>query len=91
MVANQIRGRVDGFELDNPFQSAYKAFHSTETALLSVMNDILNSMGKGNVKALMLLDLSAAFNTIDHKLLLEALVVRYSRRCVVMDWELPLG
>ena len=35
-------------------------FHSTETALLSVTNDILNSMGKGNVTALTLLDLSAA-------------------------------
>ena len=42
VVANQIKGHVDGFGLDNPFQSAYKAFHSTETALLSVTNDISN-------------------------------------------------
>ena len=34
VVANQIKGHVDGFGLDNPFQSAYKAYHSTETALL---------------------------------------------------------
>ena len=67
VVVNQSKGHVDG--LDNPFQSAYKAFHSTETAILSVTNDILNSMVRGNVTALTLLDLSAAFDTIDHKLL----------------------
>ena len=50
-----------------------KAFHSTETALLSVTNDILSSMGRGNVTALTLLDLSAAFDTIDHGLLLDRL------------------
>ena len=32
VVASQIKGHVDGFGLDNPFQSAYKAYHSTETA-----------------------------------------------------------
>ena len=71
VVANQIKGHVDGFGLDNPFQLAYKAYHSTETALLSVTNDILNIIGKGNIRALTLLYLSAAFNTIYDKLLLE--------------------
>ena len=71
MVANQLKGHVHGFGLDHPFQSAYKAFHSTETVLLAVMNDILNSIGRGNVTAHTLLDLSAAFDTIDHKLLLD--------------------
>ena len=55
---------VNGSGLNNGFQSAYKSFHSTETALLSVQNDILNSMGQGKVTALTLLDLSAAFDTI---------------------------
>ena len=73
VVANQIKRDVDGFGLGNPFQSAYKAFHSTETALLSVTNDILGSMDRGIVTALTLLDLSAAFDTIDHGLLLDRL------------------
>ena len=73
VVANQIKRHVDGFGLNNPFQSAYKAFHSTETALLSVTNDILNSMGRRSVTAHMLLDLSAAFDTVDKKLLLDRL------------------
>ena len=73
VVANQIKGHVEGFGLNNRFQSAYKAFYSTETELLSVTNDILDSMGRGNVTALTLWDLSAAFDTIDHKLLLDRL------------------
>ena len=51
-------------------QSAYKKFHSTETALLRVHNDIMLSVDKGNAVVLVLLDLSAAFDTIDHNILL---------------------
>ena len=86
VVANQIKGHVDGFGLGNPFQSAYKAFHSTETALLSVTNDILSSMGRGNVTALTLLDLSAAFDTIDHGLLLDRLKEWFGIRGDALRW-----
>ena len=48
------------------FQSAYRCGHSTETALLRVYNDIVTMVGKGNGSDLVLLDLSAAFDTIDH-------------------------
>ena len=48
------------------FQSAYKCGHSTETALLRVYSDIVSTIGKGNGSTLVLLDLSAAFDTIDH-------------------------
>ena len=50
--------------------SAYRKFHSTETALLRVHNDISVSLDKGHVTALTLLDLSAAFDTIDHNTLI---------------------
>jgi hypothetical protein len=86
VVSNQIKGHVDGMELDNPFQSAYKSYHSTETALLSVTNDILNSMGSGKVTALTLLDLSAAFDTIDHRLLLDRLRKWFGIRDVALEW-----
>ena len=59
-----------GHILDNNivdrFQSAYRAGHSCETALLRVYNDIVTTVGKGNGSYLVLLDLSAAFDTIDH-------------------------
>ena len=50
----------------NDLQSAYKRFHSTETALLKIHNDIIDNMDNGKVTAL---DLSAAFDTIDHLIL----------------------
>ena len=54
-------------------QCAYRQHHSTETALLKVLNDILLSMNSQRVTLLVLLDLSSAFGTIDHGILLERL------------------
>ena len=52
------------------FQSAYKSNHSTETAVLRVHNAMLFSIDQGEGGILMLLDLSSAFDTIDHAVLL---------------------
>ena len=51
-------------------QSAYRRFHSTETASLRVDNDNLLKMNKRHVTLLVFLDLSSAFDTIDHTVLL---------------------
>ena len=48
-------------------QSVYKAPHRTETALLSVYNDVMFNIDRGNGTLLVLLDISAAFDTIDHQ------------------------
>ena len=55
-------------------QSAYREFHSTETALCSIVSDLLEYMGNGKCAILILLDLSAAFDTVDHKLLIDDLM-----------------
>ena len=55
-------------------QSAYRERHSTETALLKVQSDILTALDSGSEEAvLLMLDLSAAFDTIDHGILLSRL------------------
>ena len=54
-------------------QSAYRAGHSTETAQLKVMNDNLRALDDGNISVLTLLDLSTAFHTINHNILLATL------------------
>ena len=48
--------------------AAYRPFHSTETAVLSVHNDVARSIDNGQVSLLVLLDLSAAFDTVDHQI-----------------------
>ena len=52
-------------------QSAYRAMHSTETAVLKVLSDILLALDSGNLLMLTLLDLSAAFDSVDHDTLLK--------------------
>ena len=66
VIANRIRSHLERNELSNQYQSAYKKFHSTETALLKVGNDIILNIDEGSVTALTLLDLSAAFDTLYH-------------------------
>ena len=56
-----------------PLQSAYRADHSTETVLLRVVNDILSALDNDNLSVLLQLGLSAAFDTIDHQILLSRL------------------
>ena len=54
------------FYVCDSFQSAYRAGHSCDTASLRVYNDIVTTVGKSNGSFLVLLDLSAAYDTIDH-------------------------
>ena len=56
------------FQMTEHLQSAYKANNSTETALLKVREDILQAIDHREVTCLVLLDLSAAFDTVDHQL-----------------------
>jgi hypothetical protein len=67
-------------------QSAYRQFHSTETAVCIVHNDLIRSIDRGHVTALVMLDLSAAFDTVDHSVLLEVLTNRFSVGGVALEW-----
>ena len=72
-VALQISDHISSNQMHQEFQSAYRKNHSTETALLRMCNDILVNMNKQRVTLLVFLDLSAAFDTVDHDILLRRL------------------
>src|SRR6476469_5797948 len=73
IIHTRLTTHLSTFPSLSSFQSAYRKFHSTETALLRIQNDLLLSINRQKVSALVLLDLSAAFDTIDHNILLSRL------------------
>ena len=67
-------------------QSAYKPGHSTETALLRIKNDIDSALNKGKGVLLLLLDLSAAFDALDHNVLIKRLTSEVGIQGKALDW-----
>ena len=71
-------------DLDETFQSTYKQLHSTETALLN--NDMFVALDNHQSVILLLLDLSAAFDTVDHGILLDRLSHRFGICGLALSW-----
>ena len=67
-------------------QSAYRPSYSVETALTRVQNDLLQSLDDGNEGILVLLDLSSAFDTLDHGMLLHRLKVTFGVSGIPANW-----
>jgi hypothetical protein len=86
LVAKQLLDYLTTTRLLPDLQSAYRAYHSTETAVLKVLSDILLAVDKGDLAMLTLLDLSAAFDTVDHTILLHRLRTSYGLSGSVHDW-----
>ena len=64
----------------------FRARHSTETAILKVLSDILTATDLGKVSILGLLDMSAAFDTVDHSILFDRLEIAYGLSGTVLFW-----
>ena len=73
VVKERLQAHLTKNTLFNTFQSAYTKFHSTETALLALHDHLVRAMAHQNITCLCLLDMSAAFDTIDHTILLQRL------------------
>ena len=86
VVARRLTSHVVEFNLLPTRQSAYRPYHSTETAVLSVHNDLVYAIDNRHVSLLVLLDLSAAFDTVDHDILLSILANRFSIQGLALDW-----
>ena len=68
------------------YQSAYRNGYSCETAIVKLVNDLLWAMESQNITAIMALDLSAAFDTVDHRILLNVLEKNFGLKGTVLNW-----
>ena len=82
----RLNSYLDDNNLHELLQSAYKQGHSSETALVKVQNDILRSIDERKCVALLLLDLSAAFDTVDRSILLSRLRHRFGIDGKALKW-----
>jgi hypothetical protein len=90
LIERLVYGQLTTYLLDHhllpPQQSAYRKHHSTETAMLKITSDIYDAADAGHVTLLALLDLSAAFDTVDHDILLQRLHRTYGIGGTVLHW-----
>ena len=85
-VVTQLRDHNESNGLIPTHASSYRKYHSTETALLKVQSDMFESMDSQNVTLLVLLDLSAAFDTVSYSVLFSALEGQFGISGTVLKW-----
>ena len=85
-VLNQLNDHLNSNDLYCPVQSGYRPHHSCETLLVRMTDDINREIQAGKIVIVVLLDLSAAFDTIDHDILLEKLLRDYGISGKAFDW-----
>jgi len=82
----QLGEYLEENNIHEKYQSAYKKHHSVETALVRFQNDVLRSIENHHSVILVLLDLSAAFDTVNHSILLKRLATRYGIGGTALEW-----
>ncbi|XP_041642854.1 uncharacterized protein LOC121509496, partial [Cheilinus undulatus] len=85
-VATQLQQHMSNHELHEPLQSGFRTHHSTETALIKITNDLLTAADSGHISLLILLDLTAAFDTISHTVLLDRLSHHLGITDTALSW-----
>ena len=85
-IASRLHSHMTNNDLYEELQSSYRKFHSTETTLTCVHDDILRAIDGNKSVLLIMLDLSAAFDTVDHDVLLERLTSGLGIRGTALNW-----
>ena len=85
-VLMRFNEHCDNHSLLPDYQSAYRPNYSCETSLLKIINDMLWAMERKSVTALVVMDLSAAFDTVDHDILLSVLENKFGMKDVALKW-----
>lgn len=86
IVASRLESHLQDNSLYDELQSAYRIGHSTETALLRVHHDLTVALDRNCCAVLLMLDLSAAFDTIDHSILLQRLEFSFGICNSALSW-----
>ncbi len=86
LVVIRLEDHMYQYNMHDPLQSAYKHSHSTETALLKIHNDIISSLDVSQCTVLASLDLSAAFDTVDHSTFIKRLKGLYGVEGTALHW-----
>ena len=86
LVCRQLIAFFEREHLLPTYHSAYRKNHSTETAVLKIVSDALLAADRGDVTHLGLLDLSAAFDTVEHDILIDHLQAAFGIRGIVLRW-----
>ena len=86
LVLNRVMSYLNNSNLLPTHQSAYRRYHSTETAVTKVYSDILGAADDGKLSLLILLDLSAAFDLVDHSICLKRLESTYAFDGLTLEW-----
>ncbi|KAI2647852.1 RNA-directed DNA polymerase from mobile element jockey [Labeo rohita] len=86
VVFNQLNNYLNSNGYLDNFQSGFRPHHSTETALIKIINDIRLNSDSGKISVLVLLNLSAAFDTVDHNILLERLENWVGLSGMALNW-----
>jgi len=86
VVAERLEVHLRENSLHDVYQSAYRQHHSTETVLLRVQTDILDALDRGSLVVLIMIDLSAAFDTLDHDILLSRFDHSFGIRDDALQW-----
>ena len=85
-AALQLNNYLMNSKLHENFQSAYKVHHSTETVMVKGQDDVLHAIDGNEAVVLLMLDLSVAFDTVPHDILLDRLSRRYGITGSVHKW-----